>query len=510
METLKKLVGTGSKFQQGNIGWSYINVRRNSGYRYWSALADLADNCIDANADNITIKLFHEGNAKKGLSEIHIIDDGHGMDYTTLEGSFSLGYTRQRSNNQLGKFGVGGTEGSWSIASKKVTLTREPCSNKILCREYDLSVCQKEDSWGSTSRAATRDEKKMFYEELGNSSGTYIILKQLDLITCKDRPKVKNTIVKRFAEYFCEHIISGINFSVDGKKVDPVDPLLWNQKGTIQEYGPLPVPGYPGITLKIADVLNTEGHKASYQKQGGYVFRCNRLIVGSLVNGDKITGFWNVDPHWRGVRWQLNYDASHDVDLGTTTRKDDIAPKQELMDKIREIVMPIARECHRREKEQGIIKTKDQTEQLVKNIKSVANDPLITRTISSKGALNKKSEQSEQQGDDNNVIPLATQKTAKEKFNGIDIVLQDLTSMGPPGRTRVSEDRNGYIVEINESHPNIVKHYVNCEHPETQTAVLSFLVSYLTTELEFPDTDSDIYDFKNSFNNKLSVFSRKL
>jgi len=171
--------------------------------------------------------------------------------------------------------------------------------------------------------------------------------------------------------------------------------------------------------------------------------------------------------------------------------------------------MPIARECLRREKEQGSTKTKDQTEILVENIKNVANDPLITRIVTSRGPLNKDIE-TPQGIDGDNVIPIATQITAREKFNGIDIDFVDLTSMGPLGRTKVKKERDGYIIEINENHPYIVKHNFNCEHPETQKAVLSFLVSYLTTELEFPDTDSDIYDFKNSFNNKLSVFSRKL
>jgi len=487
-------------FQVGKIGWSYVKVKRQSGYRYYSALADLVDNSLDANAEKISVKLIHSGVKTNGLTEIHLVDNGFGMDYETLQGSFSLGYVRERTTNQLGKFGVGGTEGPLSFAAEKITLTRLEGSSQILCREYDLRKVRELDAWGSISRKPTEEEVRLFNRELGDSSGTYIIMRNLDLITNRDVTKVKNVIIKHFSELFCEYIFSGVQIIVDNRKVDPVDPLLWAEKGTVQMYGPKSIDGFPGITLKVADVLATEGHKPSYRKQGGYIYRCNRLIVGSLTDGDKISGFWENDPHMRGVRWQLNFNADYDEDMGTTTRKDDVNIRQSLLDKIREIVMPFAKEARKREAKLSK-KSPTQKEKLVKDITTVVNDPLITRKLTKK-IKNEKIV-------DDKVIPLSSGKNTREKFANIEIIEADQTPHGPIGNASVNPEGEGYCIKINKENAYIQKYYVNAESPETQEAVLSFCVAQLITELEFNDT-GEIFDFLSNFNNKLNVFSRKL
>lgn len=494
-----KIKKESENFQVGRIGWSFIKVKRNSGYRYWTAIADLIDNSLDAGAEKIKVKLIYEGLKNSGLSEIHLVDDGSGMDYDTLEGSFTLGYERQRTNTQLGRFGVGGTEGPLSFASRKITLTRYGDSSKILAREYDLSVVQAQNAWGSIERLPTQKEQQLFEEALGTSSGTYIIMKDLDLITCKDVNKVKTTMIKHISTHFCEFLISGISISIDGDEVRPTDPLHWDSKGTIKMYGPESIPGYPGITLKISDVLETEGHTPSYKKQGGYIFRGDRLIVGSLTNGDKIQGFWDNDPHYRGVRWQLNFNADNDLEMGTTTRKDDINIQQNLMDKIREIVMPMAREARKRE---GSLAKKSPKVKTLNKATEVANESLVTRN------LKKKIDEIQNDMDDN-ILPISKDQVLKEKFGGVEILLASFSEHGPLGRARLNEAKNGYKIEINEDNPFIQNFYLPAEEENQQKAILSLVISFLITEIEF-DNSGEIYDFSNAFNNKVKVFSRKI
>ena len=85
------------------------------------AFMDLLDNSDDAGASRMEIKILSEGRAPIGYA---IIDNGIGMDQTTLVESYRFATTSPHVAGDLGKFGVGGTIASFTMANKKTTITK--------------------------------------------------------------------------------------------------------------------------------------------------------------------------------------------------------------------------------------------------------------------------------------------------------------------------------------------------------------------------------------------------
>ena len=91
-----------------------IESFRDNGYRdAASAISEIIDNSIEAKAKNIKILVFEESKIKanrpmKQISEIAIVDDGIGMDETTLKTSLQFGNgTKLKTRKGIGRFGIG-------------------------------------------------------------------------------------------------------------------------------------------------------------------------------------------------------------------------------------------------------------------------------------------------------------------------------------------------------------------------------------------------------------------
>ncbi|MEV0606591.1 ATP-binding protein [Polymorphospora rubra] len=86
-----------------------------------TALADLVDNSIDADARNVLIRFIQHGARLTGL---YVVDDGHGMTPTTIDTAMTLGGRRSYSGTDLGRFGIGLKAASFSQAASLSVLTR--------------------------------------------------------------------------------------------------------------------------------------------------------------------------------------------------------------------------------------------------------------------------------------------------------------------------------------------------------------------------------------------------
>lgn len=84
---------------------------RNTGYRnIESAVAEIVDNSVQANAKNVFIIISEEYNEKTGrnnISEIAFLDNGDGMDLPDLSKCLGIGYSTRTDRKGMGRFGVG-------------------------------------------------------------------------------------------------------------------------------------------------------------------------------------------------------------------------------------------------------------------------------------------------------------------------------------------------------------------------------------------------------------------
>ena len=103
-----------------DVGYSLMSMRE-APYTTESALAELIDNSLQANAKNIALLAKDElrtnasGNQIHRLEKIGIFDDGDGMDEVLLQKCLSVGFSRNKEDpNGMGKFGFGMLIGSLS------------------------------------------------------------------------------------------------------------------------------------------------------------------------------------------------------------------------------------------------------------------------------------------------------------------------------------------------------------------------------------------------------------
>ena len=84
---------------------------RNTGYKNIEcAMAEIIDNSVQADAQNILIIVSEEYNPKTGrnnISEIVFLDDGSGMSNEEIEGCLGIGYSTRTDRKGMGRFGVG-------------------------------------------------------------------------------------------------------------------------------------------------------------------------------------------------------------------------------------------------------------------------------------------------------------------------------------------------------------------------------------------------------------------
>lgn len=99
------------------MGSSIVDIKnmgdalRNTGYKnIESAVSEIIDNSIEANAKNIFIILKEHINplsGRKVVNEIGFLDDGEGMETSVLGSCLGIGSTTRQSRRGMGRFGVG-------------------------------------------------------------------------------------------------------------------------------------------------------------------------------------------------------------------------------------------------------------------------------------------------------------------------------------------------------------------------------------------------------------------
>lgn len=98
-----------------------ITALRQIGYSLEQALADLVDNSINADAENVLIRILHDG---EDIRALVVADDGHGMTDAGLTDAMRFGSQESDDPRTLGKFGMGMKLASLSHAQKMSVFSR--------------------------------------------------------------------------------------------------------------------------------------------------------------------------------------------------------------------------------------------------------------------------------------------------------------------------------------------------------------------------------------------------
>lgn len=465
------------------ISRKYIEASRLLGYKYWTALADLVDNSIDANSSKIQILL--EGRIKSQVDKIIIADNGVGMNHQVLKESYNLGARTNHLRSDLGKFGVGGTLGSIALGKTKHTLTRNKKNGKILARKLELAKCYDKDSFFSTEYLPTQEQITMFNELIGDkSTGTLIILEDLDRMIGKRIPAMKSKLVKHFGETYYNHLQSNLSMLVGESKVMARDPICWFHKNVEQLCNEKIVHKGATYNIKCVNLISVPNEEIPgrdlVHTQGIYVQRNERLILSACANGDVFQGFWNKEPRHRFFRALLSFDSGGDDQMGINTDKTSInINDQALMDKFASVINPQAKLAHAAAAAKEKSSTKDERKTDLQNAEDIMNKSIIIpKLYSTSGEVEK--------------------YTLKE------------VNLGERGNLAKVTSNN--VVEINLDHPYVATYYCNSSE-EMRKASMAWIVSLYLSELESGnysenDNNCSLEEFFYRFEKRLALWIR--
>ena len=96
---------------------------RGLGYKFNSSVADLVDNSISANAENVKIYFFRPNGGSE--FNLFILDDGHGMDAEKLGEAITYGSEQDYQKGSLGKFGMGLKTASLAHCNKRYSRLKD-------------------------------------------------------------------------------------------------------------------------------------------------------------------------------------------------------------------------------------------------------------------------------------------------------------------------------------------------------------------------------------------------
>lgn len=307
-----------------------IESLRAFGYSLPTAVADLIDNSITAEARRIDVRFSW----KRAASSLMIRDDGHGMDEPTLVEAMRLGTrspTERRAEKDLGRFGLGLKTAGWSQARSLTVVTRREGS-PVLVRRWDLDHVRDTGRW-----LLQADGGELAEEEAarlsGLDSGTTVILERLDRLAPSDanaddpeaetrfRAAARDTAAALGVVF--HRFLAGrdaIVIHVDGNHVEPWDPFLaehaatqalstesFTLEGHRIEVAPFVLPHSSKLT--DAEHERAAGLGGWNAQQGFYVYRARRLLVGGGWLG---IARMQQEEHYKLARIRVDLDNALD------------------------------------------------------------------------------------------------------------------------------------------------------------------------------------------------------
>ena len=184
-----------------------LKMIKEAGYKSTaSALGELIDNSIQADANNIDIVVINKNQrvgarSSNNVFKLAVIDDGHGMDYETLGKCLSLGWgSRLDAKEGLGKFGFG-LKGSSISQAEIVKVYSWQNSGEFYMVEIDSErfysgeIDEIEDP---IQVSALPNEIMYRFEQAKNNSGTLVVWEDLDIDI-----KLSETLSNRLNDELC-------------------------------------------------------------------------------------------------------------------------------------------------------------------------------------------------------------------------------------------------------------------------------------------------------------------
>jgi hypothetical protein len=303
---------------------------RDIGYDLPSAVADLIDNSIDANARHVALDIVADG----AQSWLRISDNGVGMAGRVLDEAMRYGSHADYDAGALGHFGLGLKTASLSQCRRLTVASRGAERGRIAARRWDIDEVVRRDSWDLEKLRTAELDTRLTEGLPPGRTGTVVLWEKLDrVLPRRPTPGMTARVLGTATEDVRAHLamvfhrfLDGeaydrrhrLSITLNGEPIAPWDPFARAEPHTRE----LPAqavefddPDGRTITVDVQPFVlpgqhlfsSPEAHRAAggpnrwNRAQGFYIYRRERMIQA---------GGWNrlrtLDEHAKLARIALN------------------------------------------------------------------------------------------------------------------------------------------------------------------------------------------------------------
>lgn len=340
-----------------------IEALRDIGYTLGSAVADLIDNSISAEATHICLRFGISADRKPWFA---LIDDGRGMTQSELVEAMRCGGRdplAERSGEDLGRFGLGLKTASFSQCRRATVVSRR---NDLQCaRQWDLDLVRRTNRWLLRTPQESELRDLPCLNELG-ARGTLVIWQELDRLDLGNDPERVHQVLNERMMSVVDHIAlvfhrflsrelgkNRVFLNVNGTPIEPADPFNAAHPATTHlpeetlviegqpvRFRPFILPHHSKVSAAEYERLaGTEGY---LRAQGFYIYRNRRLIIHGtwfrMARQDELT---------RLARVQVDIPNTLDHLWTIDVRKSRAYPPEAVRKRLRGIVERIREQARR-------------------------------------------------------------------------------------------------------------------------------------------------------------------
>lgn len=290
-----------------------LESMKSSGYSFNSALADIIDNSIDANANIIDIEIDID------KMQVLILDNGNGMSFEQMVEALKLGSASSKKNNDLGKYGFGLKSASFSQCNVITVASKNGItSNEIT---FDINKSIEEDEW-------IAERTSNYLEQIEYNAGTLVVWSDLYRLgnTYEEKKERMIEILSKLKIFLSKTFYMLINdndlmLRINGIEVKPESPFYEESPATKIIHSDRFPFGNEEIYVKAYDISavkrrNTENNYL--EEQGFSVYRNDRFISNIGWMGRM------RHPSLNMIRIKMNVGANEDYLLNIDFKKSNV------------------------------------------------------------------------------------------------------------------------------------------------------------------------------------------
>jgi Histidine kinase-, DNA gyrase B-, and HSP90-like ATPase len=325
---------------------------RDIGYDFSSAIADLVDNSITAQATEVNVVIEFDGEA----SRVFISDNGLGMTINGLTEAMRFGSRRKYGSGDLGRYGLGLKTASLSQGRRLTVVTRASAGRRIIqTRQLDLDLIAEFDDWLiiEPDQSEVVERARNLLED---APGTVVIWEQLDrVVPAKNssggwarrrfemlQQKTSEHLAMVFHKFLSGEVgTDRLVITVNGQKLSPWDPFARSEAATKElveqtfeiEHGEstgqvtlrrFVLPGRDKFSTQ-AEFDRMSGPLKWNRQQGLYTYR-----AGRLVQWGGWAGVRSIDEHTKLARASIEFDTDLDEAFNINVAKMRVALPSQL------------------------------------------------------------------------------------------------------------------------------------------------------------------------------------